>query len=92
MRLQHWILRFVGSSGELRLMVEDFVEWLANRRPPWSSYQALISGILVTLENQPGIRTVRMGETWHRLMAKCVLQVTGQKFNATYEMDHLVGG
>ena len=33
--LQHWILHFGATSGELQLIVADFTEWLGNRRPPW---------------------------------------------------------
>ena len=32
--LQHWLLRFGVASGELRLIVGDFVEWLGNGSPP----------------------------------------------------------
>ena len=45
--LQHWLLRFGAASGELRLTVEDFVEWLTNGRPPWAAYRALMSGRLI---------------------------------------------
>ena len=59
--LQHWLLRFSAASGELRLIVGDFVEWLGNGRPPWAAYRALISGQLITLDKQPGIRPVGVG-------------------------------
>ena len=61
--LQHWLLRFGAASAELRLIVGDFVEWLGNGRPPWAAYRALMSGQLIALEKQPGIRLVGMGET-----------------------------
>ena len=32
--LQHWFLRFGAASGELRLIVGNFTEWLSNGRPP----------------------------------------------------------
>ena len=59
--LQHWILRFGAATAELRLIVADFVEWLENGRPPWDAYQALMSGQLIALDNQPGIRPVGVG-------------------------------
>ena len=31
--LQHWLLIFVAASGELRLMVVEFEEWIANGQP-----------------------------------------------------------
>ena len=68
--LQHWLLRFVAASAELRHIVGDFVEWIGNGRPPWAAYRALLSGRLIALDKQPGIRPVGVGETWRRLMAK----------------------
>ena len=65
--LQHWILQFGGKSGELRLIVGDFMEWLGNGRPPWAAYRALMSGRLIAPDKQPGIRPVGVGETWRRL-------------------------
>ena len=32
--LQHWLMWFRAASGELRLIVGDFTEWLGNRQPP----------------------------------------------------------
>ena len=61
--LQHWLLRFSAASAELRLIVGYFVEWLGNGRPAWSVYQALMSGRLIRLDNQPGIRPAGVGET-----------------------------
>ena len=62
--LQHWLLQFGATSGELRLIVGDFVEWLGNGRPPWAAYRALMSGRLIALDKQPGIRPVGVGKTW----------------------------
>ena len=61
--LQHWILRLGSASGELRLIVRDLVEWLGNGRPPWAAYGDLMSGRLIALDKQPGIRPVGLGET-----------------------------
>ena len=73
--LQHWLLRFREASGDLRLIFGDFTEWLVNGRPPWDAYRALISGRLIVMYKQPGIRPVGVGETLRRLMAKCLLRV-----------------
>ena len=77
--LQHWILIFGAESRDMRLAVADLTEWLANQRPPWASYHALITGRLITLDKQLGSRPVKVGETWLRLMAKCVLRVNGDR-------------
>ena len=59
--LQHWILRFGGASGELRLIFGNFTEWLSNGQPPWAAYCALISCLLIALDKQLGIRPVGVG-------------------------------
>ena len=41
-----------------------------------------MSGRLIALDKQPGIRPVSVGETWQRLMAKCLLQVMGPEAKA----------
>ena len=90
--LQHWLLRFGAASGELRLIVGDFVEWLGNGRSPWSAYRALMSSLLIALDKQPGIRPVGVGETWRTLMAKCLLQVAGPESKAVCRRTKLAGG
>ena len=77
--LQHWLMQFGAASAELRLIVRDFVQPLGNGRPPWAAYRALMSGRLIALGKQPGIRPVGVGKTWQRLMAKCLLRVRGRR-------------
>ena len=90
--LQHWLLRFGAVSAELRQIVGDFVEWLGNGRPPWAAYRALMSGRMIALDKQPGIRPVGVGETWRRLMAKCLLKVAGPEAKSACSTTQLVGG
>ena len=90
--LQHWLLRFGAASAELRLIVGDFVEWLGNGRPPWDAYRALMSGRLIPLDKQPVIRPVGVGETWRRMMAKCLLRVAGPEAKAECGTKQLAGG
>ena len=90
--LQHWLLRFGVVSAELRLIVGDFVEWLGNGRPPWAVYQALMSGRLIALNKQPGIRPVGVGETWRRMMAKCLLKVAGPEAKTACGTTQLAAG
>ena len=82
MSLQHWLLRFRASSAELRLIAGYFVELLVNGWPPWAAYRALISGHLIALDKQTGIRPVGVGETWRRMMVKCLLRVAGPEAKA----------
>ena len=90
--LQHWLLNFGVASGELRLIIAGFEDWLSNGRPPWSAYQAMMSGQLIALDKQPGVRPFGFGETWWRLMAKCLLRVTGQEAKAACGIYQLSGG
>ena len=77
--LQHWLLRFGAASGALRQIVAEFRECLSNGRPPWAAYRAMMSVRLIALDKIPGIRLVGIGKTWRRLLAKCLLRVTGQE-------------
>ena len=90
--LQHWLLLFVATTAELRLIVGDFVEWLGNGRPPWTAYRALMSGRLIALENKPGIRPVGVGYNWRRMMAKCFLKVSGPEAKVACGTTKLAGG
>ena len=90
--LQHWLLQFGAASGELRLIVAEVGDWLSNGRPPWDAYRALMSGRLIALDKSPGIRPVGIGETWRRLLAKCLLQVSGQEAEAACGTEQLAGG
>ena len=51
-----------------------------------------MSSRMITLEKQPGVRPVGVGETWQRLMAKCLFWVTGQESKAACGTEQLVGG
>ena len=92
MSLQHWLLRFGAASGELWLIVGEFVEWLGNGRPPWAAYEALMSGGMIALDKQPVSRPVGVGETWRQMMAKCMLRVGGTEAKASCETTQLAGG
>ena len=41
-----------------------------------------MSGRLIAMDKQPGIRPVRVGETWSRLMEKILLRVVGPEAKA----------
>ena len=74
------------------LIVGDFTEWLDNGRPLWDAQRELISGWLIALYKQPGIRPVGMGEKWRRMMTKYLLWVTGQEAKAACGTAQLSGG
>ena len=59
--------------------------------PPWAAYWALMSGRLIALDKSPGIIPVGIGETWRRLLAKCLLRVSGQEAKTACGTDQLAG-
>ena len=65
---------------------------MENKRPPWAAYRALVSGRLIRLDNNYGVRPAGLEETWRRLMEKCVMMVTGQETKEAYGKDQLYGG
>ena len=89
--LQHWLLRFGAASADLRWNVGYFVEWLGNEWTPWAAYRALMSFRLIALDKQPGIRPVGVGETWRRMMLKCLLRVAGPESKAACGATQLAG-
>ena len=52
----------------------------------------MMSGRLIVLDKSSGIRLVGIDETWRRLLAKCLLRVTGQEAKAACGMEKLAGG
>ena len=90
--LQQWLLRFGAARTELRLIVGDFIDWMSNGQPPWAAYRDLMSGRLIALDKQPGIRPVGVGETWRRLMAKCLLKVAVHEVKVACGTTQLAGG
>ena len=71
--LQHWLLQFGTESTGLRKIVRDFGDWMANVPPTCVDYRALMLGCLIGLNQCPGVRPVGVGETWQRILAKCML-------------------
>ena len=65
---------------------------MSNGLAPWYAYRAMMISRLIALDKQPGIRPVDVGETWRRLMAECMLWVTGQAAKSACGIDQLAGG
>ena len=49
-------------------------------------------GRLIALNKSPGTRTIGIVKNWRHLLAKCLLQVTGQEAKAACGMEKLAGG
>ena len=85
--LQGCLLEFGEDSTRIRTSVENFVDWLANRSPPWAAYHEFMLGHLIALYKQPGVWPVGVGETWWRLISKIVLKVTVSEATMAYQDD-----
>ena len=57
--------------------------------PPWAAHQDMMSGRMIALDKQLGVRTVRVGENWQRLMENCLVRVTGQEAKAACGTEQL---
>ena len=90
--LKAWCLGFGQTSGELRSELAAFATWLANSNPPWAAYRALMACRLVALDKQPGTRPLGIGETYRRLMAKCILRVVGSRATSSCGNYNLCAG
>ena len=64
--LQGWLLKFGEGSTRLRTSVETFVDWSANGILTLAAYCVFISGRIIAVDKQPGVRLVSVGETWRR--------------------------
>ena len=90
--LKHWLLWFGVSILGLWYIVEEFGDWMANSRPPWADYMALMLGHLIGINKCPGLRPVGVGETWYMMLAKCMMVVTVAEANESCGTEHLCGG
>ena len=90
--LKTWCLGFGQTSGELRAEIANFTTWLANTAPTWAAYRALMACRLVALDKLPGTRPLGIGETYRRLMAKCILQCIGDRATSACGNYNLCAG
>ena len=79
MELRNWLLRFGCTSEELRIVVENLADWMANSSPPWAAYRALMACRLVALDKRPGVLPMGIGETLSRALAKLVMRAAGEQ-------------
>jgi hypothetical protein len=68
--LKNWLLRFGAESESPRDSLTGLAKWLANKRPPWAAYRALMACWLVALDLVQCVRPASIGEVYCRLMAR----------------------
>ena len=76
----------------LSTSVETFVDWLSNGSPSWEAYCAFMSGRLIALDKQPGVRMIGVEETWRRLFSKIIIKVTIPEATMACQDDQLCAG
>ena len=77
--LQGRPLKFREDRKKLLISVEISVNWLSNQSPPWSAYYVFMSGRLIALNKNPGVRLVGIKEMLRQLFANCGLKFMGPK-------------
>ena len=77
--LQGWILEFGEDITRLSTIVETFFDWLANGSPLLAAYHTFMSGRIIALDKQPGVRLVGVGETCWRILTKITLKTQDRK-------------
>ena len=70
-------MKIQGRQQKTWTIVQNFVDHLANKSPPWAAYRAFMYGRPILLDKHPGVCPVGVGESWRRFFSKCVLRVTG---------------
>eukprot|EP00957_Ditylum_brightwellii_P031066 2353502-Ditylum_brightwellii.AAC.1 len=69
----------LGETGSCDMALATVARWLANTRPAWAAYRALVAGRLIALDKCPGIRPVGISEILFRMIGKCVIAVCGDE-------------
>ena len=52
------------ALAELREVMVDWAEWLANTTPDWAAYRGITTRRLLALDKEPGTRLVGIGSIW----------------------------
>ena len=82
-------MRWRVEKGDLLGWTPSFIEWIANRSLTWTAYRAFMSGRMIALDKQPGVRLIGVGETRKKLFAKCMLRSTGPKTTSACQDDQI---
>ena len=79
-----WVaFKIQGGQQKKITVVAIFVEWLVNQSPTWEAYHKFMSDRLISLDKQPGVCPVIIGDTWIWFFENCVMKVTGHEATKT---------
>ena len=90
--LKRWLLGYKGASENLCQAMGVLANWLANDKVPWARYRVLMSGRLVAIDKNPGVRPVGIGDAIRGFIAKCILEVTKGEAVLACGSDQLCAG
>lgn len=60
-------------KGVLALLRDVMADLIANRSPPWATYQGLMKRLLMALDKQPGTHPVGIGSIWLQCCSKMLI-------------------
>ena len=83
------ILKFGEDIKILRTRLKNFIDWLANKSPPWAAYREFMSGRLIALDKKPGVHPVGVRKNWRRLFSNIGPKVTGPEATTAFQDGQL---
>ena len=92
LELENWLILFGCASKELRAVIADLTDWIANSSPHWALYISLMSCRIVANEKRPGVHLLGVGETLPRSLAKLVLRAADNQEKVACKNLKLCGG
>jgi hypothetical protein len=69
--LKHWLLRHGAHLECLCKAMANWVDWLSNGLPPYTTYHAGNMVRTVALDKSPGVWPLGVGEFWMHLWSDC---------------------
>ena len=81
-----------AHSGHLRDSNVAVAHRLCNSITPWDDVRALVAGCLIALDKCPGVQSIGIGETLHRVIGKVVCMATRPDIEVVCESDQLCTG
>ena len=90
--MKELLLKHGQASAHLRSAVSNLESWLANENVLWAAYCGLMLCGEVAFDRMPGVCPLGIGEILCRLLAKCILEVTGQQEKSACGTNNLCAG
>ena len=72
--------------------MSEWVQWLSNNSPPYTTYRALNVGRELASNKETGVRPIVCGEIWTRLMRACTQAQTNYCDKVSCSAEQLCDG